>query len=214
MLSEINGKAQDNLAEHESDERLFSTEDVDRIADKRSKKVINQLAELNAKHTALLEQQQSDEQLIAERDALQQKLATMNDQLNDPERDELEATLQAKREEVASLKAKHEAEERAVLIHKLSEEHLAVSHKQIALMTRDVPNEALPAAVSKLKETHKNLFRPSLARGVGGSTDVPKGSSGLGFVTASALASMDQATFLQLREKGLFNDKLGKPRQY
>lgn len=203
MLSEIR---QTEPAE----ERLFSDAEVDRMSDKRNKTIQKKLDDLSAKHTALLEQQKADAELISERDGLQQRIEAMELEA-DPEREALESKIAEVSAHAEHFKTLYEADHRRITLQKAAVDHNAINVDQLEALTADVPTDQLPAAVAGMVKTAPNLFAPQIATGVGGNNSPPR----LGFpaaVSAMRLQSMSQAEYLQLRKQGVFDSKLGKRR--
>lgn len=196
--------------------RLFSDAEVDRIAEKRNRKVYRELAEMQEKHDDLKAQIESDNALIAERDELRAKIADMGEVASDEELADLQQRVNEVSERAEFYRTQYESDARRVALHKAAVETNAIDVDQLQAMLGDEisPDEIGPAVrAMRSQEKFANLFRPEISRGVGGMTQ-PGKAQALGFVSASRLASMSQAEYESIRKRGGLNDKLGPRQKY
>jgi chromosome segregation ATPase len=186
----------------------LTQDQIDEICERRNKGVNRSLATLQEQHDALAEQHQSE---IAAIETLQTEQASLEAKLAEPfdARAEVEARMEATRQQGEHYRAAYEANKREVALARAVAASGATSLEVVGAMLADVPTADLSAAVEALKETAPNLFAPTLARGVGGKTEPARGSDPIA-AGARGVAMLSDAQFMEARASGKLDQMFGR----
>jgi septal ring factor EnvC (AmiA/AmiB activator) len=184
----------------------------DEIADICSRRNASTNRKIEAKQAeidALAAQQQAEVEAV---ESLSTEQTTLEAQLAEPMPDakaEIEARIEATRQQAEHYRRLHESNAREVALARALAASGATSKQIAAAMLADVPTDRLSAAVESLKETAPNLFAPTLARGVGGTTDPPRGGDPLA-VGVRGVAMLSDSEYMAARASGAFDKMFGR----
>ncbi|QDV73071.1 hypothetical protein [Botrimarina mediterranea] len=186
----------------------LTQDEIHDICQRRNASTTKKIASLQAEHDALAEQHQSE---IAAIEALSTEQATLEAKLAEPfdARAEVEARIAATSKEADHYRTAYESNVREVALARAVAASGATSSEIVGAMLADVPTADLSAAVEALRESSPNLFAPTIARGVGGTTSPPRGSDPLA-AGASGVARMTDSQYMEARASGKLDNLFGR----